>query len=298
MVTATMVRGCWCLARQDVIVGGVVKRNALQPVVAPGAHLRAVVLHLHGGAVERPVGGLGVLVVVLRHRHGTQESNVTAGVVVGEALTFLHADVVVRGAGAGGGLRVGASLAGGVVGVVVARGDAALDSLVGHHVQKLQGAFVALDVRNIDGHLVRRVGTLDVLGRMRVLVVRNVVQEDSHQLLILVQNGNAEGRSGVRNGLFPGESGPSGLQGSDRAEAPIARLGAAGSVFVSGIVELDVLTIRVICVSRQRAFPSSVAGNNCQVGTQNSSNENERSKHREVVRNRSVICTERDVTQG
>ena len=77
---------------------------------------------------------------------------------VGEAFILEGAHVVVRSAGARLGVGVGTALASRVLGVVVASRDVAVDGLVRHEIDHLDGAVRALNVRNEHRHVVRDEG--------------------------------------------------------------------------------------------------------------------------------------------
>ena len=218
--------------------------------------------------------------------------------VVTEAFVRLDANVVVGGAGAGRRVGVGGALAGSVIGVVVTGLHAARGGLVGHDVQELKSALVAANVWHVDGHLVRGEGALHLQVRSGGVIVRDVVKEDGDQSLVLIENGNAERRSLVVDGLLPGERSPSRLQVGHSSKTPLSRFRSAGGIFVASVVALDMLAVLAISISRSGALPSSVRTHNHQIGAQNSQQENKSFDHFWNIDNKDYSWRERKPTSG
>ena len=117
---------------------------------------------------------------------------------------------------------------------------ATFHGFISHEVDELQRAFLALHVRNFDSEVVRGVGSLEE-GGLGGVIVRNVIRKDHLNLLVLVQDGQAEGRADVGNTLFPCQGQGAGLEGPDAVHPVHAGEGPASTVFVAGVVEGDVL---------------------------------------------------------
>lgn len=107
----------------------------------------------------------------------------------------MHARGVVGGSVACLRVRVSGALASRVEGVVVALGDAADVALVGHDVQELQGAFLAVDVGHVYAHAVGHVRGLNLAVWTRGVIVRNMIQKDDSCRFRLIENGDTERRS-------------------------------------------------------------------------------------------------------
>jgi hypothetical protein len=178
---------------------------------------------------------------------------------VAKAFALSNTDFAVGSTGTCGGIGISVSFTGSIVWVVIASWNAAFDTLVCHHVQQLQRAFVAFDIGNVDWDFVFHISWFIISVWERLLIVRNVIKKNNSGGLRFIKNGNTEWGAGVGNRFLPGKSGPSRAQSCHLTKSPFARLRSAGSVFVSSVIKSDVVSILILFIPWQGALPAAMA---------------------------------------
>ena len=185
--------------------------------------------------------------------------NIKGTLTIRKALVFLNADVAVGGTKACSSIRISGTLASGIGRIVKASGTTALHSLVSHHIKQLQGALLAIYIRDVHRNAIRGVGLLDIHDGTGGIVVRDVVEEDDPGSLCLVEDSQAKRRSCMRDRFLPSESSPSRSQVGDTPETPFATLRATRGVLVACVVENNMRSRLVISITRRWAFPSTMS---------------------------------------
>ena len=165
---------------------GVLGGNIGEPLSVGGKVTNLAGIIGVGGEVSvGPVGGGLSRALVIGTRDGPVDPHIGAGVVVREAVDPIHA--------------------GGAQGVIDALAHSHPLQLVGHRIHQLQGAPLAPHIGDLHSDVGLGVGALNAINGGVVVVVGEVVEEDTGGVLgirPLSGQGDAEGSSLVGNALL------------------------------------------------------------------------------------------------